>query len=49
MPEMGTNPVNKYLPPRPKVRPDQAPTLTAPAVKAEGGLLGWVDKMLEAL
>ena len=49
MPEMGTNPVNKYLPPRPKVRPDQAHVSTAPAVKAEGGLLGWVDKMLEAL
>ncbi|MEP3231766.1 MAG: 4Fe-4S dicluster domain-containing protein [Hyphomicrobiales bacterium] len=49
MPEMGTNPVNKYLPPRPKVRPDQAPVLAAPVVKAEGGLLGWVDKMLEAL
>jgi len=47
--EMGTNPVNKYLPPRPKVRPDQAPVSAAPHVKAEGGLLGWVDKMLEAL
>jgi Fe-S-cluster-containing dehydrogenase component len=44
MPEMGYRPVNKYLPPR--VR-EAAPALTsAEPVTAEGGFLGWVDRML---
>lgn len=46
MPELGTRPVNKYLPPRPKDRlgagaaPDLAP------VAEGGGLVGWIDRML---
>ena len=52
MPELGTKPVNRYLPPRPK---DQEPQLDILApfleVKAEEpkGLLAWVDRALEKL
>lgn len=49
MPEMGTRPVNKYLPPRPKTHPDTPPPAAVDAPKADGGLLGWVDRLLEAL
>jgi Fe-S-cluster-containing dehydrogenase component len=51
MPELGTKPVNKYLPPRPK---DQlgatgaAPSM-APVAKDAGGFLGWLDKALGRL
>ena len=54
MPEMGTKPVNKYLPPRPK---DQslreevdilAPFLEPIAVEPKG-FLGWLDKALKTL
>ena len=50
MPEMETQPVNKYLPPRPKARPD-AEGMLAPAIepKANEGLLGWIDRALERL
>ncbi|MFC3527949.1 4Fe-4S dicluster domain-containing protein [Paracoccus mangrovi] len=51
MPEMGTRPVNKYLPPRRKDRlsaPDAAPTLS-PVASDAGGFFGWLDKMLEKL
>lgn len=50
MPEMGTAPVNKYLPPRPKTKPDtqSAPT-AAPAAENPGGFLGWLDQALEKL
>ncbi|MDU8926212.1 4Fe-4S dicluster domain-containing protein [Alisedimentitalea sp. MJ-SS2] len=47
MPEMGTKPVNKYLPPRPKDTPGDAPlngTNTEPK-----GFLAWLDKALEAI
>jgi Fe-S-cluster-containing dehydrogenase component len=52
MPEQGTKPVNKYLPPRPKdtlaeVSAD-APILT-PVTDSPKGFLGWLDKALEAL
>ena len=46
MPEQGTRPVNKYLPPRPR------PALSAPVVEPEGGaegFFGWLDRMLERL
>jgi Fe-S-cluster-containing dehydrogenase component len=47
MPEMGYRPTNKYLPPRPR---NAAPAAAAPhalePATAEGGFLGWVDKML---
>ncbi|MCF6320413.1 MAG: 4Fe-4S dicluster domain-containing protein [Rhizobiaceae bacterium] len=49
MPEMGTRPVNQYLPPRKKTRPD---TVVAQhenqKVKAQG-FLGWLDNALEQL
>ena len=49
MPEMGTKPVNKYLPPRPKTHSTVEPE--APKAKAldAKGFLGWLDKTLEAL
>jgi len=49
VPEMGTKPVNKYLPPRPKTHSNVEPE--APKAKAldAKGFLGWLDKTLEAL
>ena len=47
MPEMGTAPVNKYLPPRAK---DMAPTDTLTEIHTEPkGFLAWLDKALEAI
>ena len=49
MPELGYKPTNRYLPPR--ARTERAASVSAPAletVKAEGGFLGWVDRMLSA-
>jgi len=52
MPEQGTKPVNKYLPPRPKDTMEEfdilAPYLE-PVAKDAGGFLGWLDKALDAL
>ena len=58
MPEQGTKPVNKYLPPRPKA--DLAPPpeageidvlgpLLAPVAEEPRGFLGWLDRALEKL
>jgi Fe-S-cluster-containing dehydrogenase component len=48
MPEMGYQPTNKYLPPRPQKK--QASDVGAPErleeIKSEGGFLGWVDQIL---
>jgi Fe-S-cluster-containing dehydrogenase component len=44
MPELGYRPTNKYLPPRARDVSVEAPALEA--VSAEGGFLGWVDRML---
>lgn len=49
MPEMATKPVNKYLPPRPKSGPQTIEETPLVPTSAEGGLLGWVDRMLERL
>ena len=49
MPEMGTAPVNKYLPPRPKTKPDNASVAAPAAQEAPGGFLGWLDQALERL
>ncbi|WP_340109186.1 4Fe-4S dicluster domain-containing protein [Pikeienuella sp. HZG-20] len=50
MPEQGTKPVNKYLPPRPKTdRQDKPFTLPALAEPEEKGFLGWLDRALERL
>ena len=49
MPELGYQPTNRYLPPR--ARTERAPDVAAKAlepVKAEGGFLGWVDRMLSS-
>jgi Fe-S-cluster-containing dehydrogenase component len=48
MPELGYRPVNKYLPPRPRL-PASAAAPSTPAPSREeglGGFLGWVDRML---
>jgi len=51
MPEQGTKPVNKYLPPRPKQQAisDEAIDLVALAEPKVGGFLGWLDGALERL
>lgn len=52
MPEMGTKPVNKYLPPRAHQTNAPEPATCAPdAVDGAqlGGFLKWVDKALEAM
>ncbi len=48
MPEQGTRPVNKYLPPRAR---DAAPSpdLAALAEPEAKGFLGWLDRALERL
>ena len=47
MPEQGTKPVNKYLPPREKDRATAAPALE-PVGEADG-FLGWLDRALSRL
>jgi Fe-S-cluster-containing dehydrogenase component len=47
MPEMGTKPVNQYLPPRIKDRPSNA-RLDEKSTEPKG-FLAWLDKALEAL
>ncbi|WP_319825017.1 4Fe-4S dicluster domain-containing protein [Thalassovita sp.] len=51
MPELGTGPVNKYLPPRLKDRWDEAGTHTAlePVAQEAKGFLGWLDRQLSRL
>jgi len=46
LPEMGTKPVNKYLPPRPKKRIDASDSGTREELP---GFLGWLDRALEKL
>ena len=49
MPEQGTRPVNKYLPPRPRDRIGaDSPALTAVAETASG-FLAWLDRTLDRL
>ncbi|WP_281984482.1 4Fe-4S dicluster domain-containing protein [Thalassorhabdomicrobium marinisediminis] len=54
MPEMGTKPVNKYLPPRPRDASQReeidilAPFLD-PVAEEPKGFLGWLDRTLDAL
>lgn len=48
MPDLGTKPVNRYLPPRPKDRaPDPAPL--SPVATDAAGFLGWLDRALARL
>jgi Fe-S-cluster-containing dehydrogenase component len=50
MPQAGTRPVNKYLPPRPKTAAvTAAKPAHANAAGAAGGFLGWLDRALERL
>lgn len=51
MPEMGTRPVNKYLPPRPKDQLTCSDGAAPAGVVADnpGGFLAWLDKALEKL
>ena len=48
MPELGTKPVNKYLPPKPKDRPAAEPLSPIADLQATG-LAGWLDRLLEKL
>lgn len=51
MPEMGTKPVNRYLPPRKKgaAKPEEA-SLLAPLLDIQAtGFAGWLDRVLEKL
>jgi hypothetical protein len=47
MPEQGTRPVNKYLPPRDEI--DILAPLLEPLPEASGGFLGWLDRTLTRL
>jgi hypothetical protein len=50
MPEQGTKPVNRYLPPRPKdVEIDVLGPLLAPVAEEPRGFLGWLDKALDRM
>lgn len=53
MPEQGTAPVNKYLPPRPKDAFDDVPDILGPMMARVDdqpkGFLGWLDRTLEKL
>ncbi|MEQ8779133.1 MAG: 4Fe-4S dicluster domain-containing protein [Roseibium album] len=52
MPEQGTKPVNKYLPPRPKDQMKDMDVLTPliePVCEEPKGFFAWLDKRLEAL
>jgi hypothetical protein len=49
MPEQGTAPVNRYLPPRPKGEIDVLAPLLEPVADTPSGLLGWLDRTLGKL
>ena len=52
MPEQGTRPVNKYLPPRPRDAGPELDVLSpylAPVDETPTGVLGWLDRALERL
>jgi Fe-S-cluster-containing dehydrogenase component len=49
MPEQGTRPVNRYLPPRDRDRVDTLAPLLDPLPAAAGGFLGWLDRALTKL
>ena len=52
MPEMGTKPVNKYLPPRPRDTADDIDILApflAPVTDDAKGFIGWLDRTLSKL
>jgi Fe-S-cluster-containing dehydrogenase component len=46
MPDMGTRPTNRYLPPRPKDSPQQASPLAPLLDIKASGFAGWLDRVL---
>jgi len=46
MPELGYRPTNKYLPPRQRDQVAAIPAEPLQPASAEGGFLGWVDRVL---
>ena len=46
MPDLGTKPVNRYLPPRPKDIPQEASVLAPLLDIKASGIAGWLDKLL---
>jgi Fe-S-cluster-containing dehydrogenase component len=46
MPQLGYRPANKYLPPRTGGRRPPAALSSLPEADVDGGLLGWVDRVL---
>lgn len=49
MPEMGTSPVNKYLPPRPTDRIEAKLDTLAPLAEEPADFIAWLDKTLEKI
>jgi Fe-S-cluster-containing dehydrogenase component len=49
MPEQGTQPVNRYLPPREKGGIDILAPLLDPVAETPTGFLAWLDRTLERL
>ena len=46
MPDLGTKPVNRYLPPRPKDRPYEASVLAPLLDIKASGIAGWLDRVV---
>jgi len=49
MPEQGTRPVNRYLPPRDRDQVDVLAPWLDPLPAAAGGFLGWLDRALSKI
>ena len=49
MPEQGTKPVNRYLPPRLRDAITKKPAALEPVAEEPKGFLGWLDKALEKI
>ena len=47
MPELGTKPVNRYLPPRLKDKPAAQPLTSLIEEEQATGFAGWLDRLLE--
>lgn len=49
MPEQGTRPVNKYLPPRPRKSLASSAPAQPESTEGAAGFFGWVDRMLDRI
>jgi hypothetical protein len=49
MPEQGTKPVNKYLPPRPRKSLASSAPLLAESSEGASGFFAWLDGMLDRI